>query len=341
MAEDHGITVPELDFGVDAEFPTNVDDQDLTETQTTPAQPLTRWTEMSFTLILSEIKSMWEPILRGGPQSESLLTELKIRLHDRYLQYADMDIPIQHQGIVVSQVLTSKLEVQILQNALQRRSSADADADPNREAPSALLALACHALELGLDMYSDDLLRGTRWLASTYTQFHLLTYILWHLCVYPTDPHVARAWRGVNRHFDLAENDPSWPNPGPTWALIVGLRAKAYKIRQALDAPSVTGAPVIPEGGALGVTGATGACMAVAPPVTVTSVGNGGSRTVTGAMNGDLSISIEHMNEGLVQNAEALLDMNIWDLNWVNIPDWNYLAQSMAVMGQEGSYSVG
>lgn len=338
MAEDHGITVPELDFAADTELPTNVDDQNLTETQTTPAQPLARWTEMSFTLILSEIKSMWVPITRAGSQSESLFTELKTRLHDRYLQHADMDIPIQRQGVMAAQVLTSKLEVLIRQKALQCRSSADADADPNPEAASALFALACHSLELGLDMYSDDLLRGTRWLTSTYTQFHLLTYILWHLCVYPTGPHVARAWRGVNCHFDLAENDPSWPDPGPKWPVLVGLRAKAYKIRQALDIPSVTGAPVIPEGGALGVRGA---CVAAAPPVTVTSVANGGSRTVTGGMNGDLDIAIEGMNEDLVRNADALLDMNVWDLNWVGAPDWNYLAQSLAVMGQEGSYPVG
>ena len=340
MAEDHGISVPELDFGADTESPTNVDDLNLTETQTTPAQPIPRWTEMSFTLILSEIKSMWVPITRAGSQSESLFTELKTRLHDRYLQHADMDIPIQRQGVMVAQLLTSKLEVQIRQKALQRRSSAnaDADADPNPEAASALLALACHALELGLDMWSDDLLRGTRWLTSTYTQFHLLTYILWHLCVYPTGPHVARAWRSVNRHFDLAENDPSWPDPGPKWPVLVGLRAKAYKIRQALDVPSVTGAPVIPEDGALG---ATGACMAAAPPATVASVGNGGSRMVTGGLNGDLGVAIEGMNDGLVQNAQALLDMNVWDLNWVDVPDWNYLAQSLAVMGQEGSYPVG
>jgi hypothetical protein len=49
------------------------------------------------------------------------------------------------------------------------------------------------------------------------------------------------------------------------------------------------------------------------------------------------------MNDGLVQNAEALLDMSVWDLNWVDVPDWNFLAQSLAVMGQEGgvNYPVG
>jgi ribosomal protein S12 methylthiotransferase accessory factor YcaO len=112
MAEDHGITVPEQDCGADTEFPTNVDDQDLTETQTTPAQPLPRWTETTFILILSEIKSMWVPIIRAGAQAEALFTELKTRLHDRYLQYAHMDIPIQRQGVMVAQVLISKLEIQ-------------------------------------------------------------------------------------------------------------------------------------------------------------------------------------------------------------------------------------
>jgi hypothetical protein len=292
---------------------------------------------MTFILILSEIKSMWVPITRAGAQAEALFTELKTRLHDRYLQHANMDIPIQRLGVMVAQVLTSKLEVQICQKALQRRS--ETDTDPNPEAASALLAMACNALELGLDMHSDNLLRGTRWLTSTYTEFHLLTYILWHLCVCPSGPHVARAWCGVNRHFNLVENDLSWPDQGPKWPLLVGLRAKAYKIHQTLDDPPATRPPVIPEGGVPGAPGA----LAVAPAAVVAGVGgSGGPGTGTGGMTGDMS-AIECMNDGLVQNAEALLDMSVWDLNWVDVPDWNFLAQSLAVMGQEGgvNYPVG
>lgn len=331
MAEDHGITVSEQDFGADTEFPTNTDDQNLTETQTTPAQPLARWTEMTFILILSEINALSAPIARAGAHAESLISDLKTRLHERYLQHADMDIPIQRQGVMVAQVLLSKFEVHMRQKALQRRSAAESDS--NAEAASALLAMACHGLELGLDMYSDDLLRGTRWLTSTYTQFHLLTYVLWHLCVYPTGPHVARAWRDINRHFDLAENDPSWPDPGPKWPVLVGLRAKAYKIRQAHVPP----VEVIPENSALGNMGSV--------PVTAAGVGNAGLGTETvvgagtGAENAGAGIGMEG---GFVQSAEALFDMNGWDLNWVDFPDWNYLAQSLAVMEQEGgNYPVG
>lgn len=332
MAEDHGISVSEQDFGADTEFPTNIDDQNLTETQTTPSQSLPRWTEMTFILIISEINSMWVPISRASAHAESLITDLKTRLQERYLQYADMDIPIQRQGVMVAQVLLSKVEVHMRQKALQRRSATDTDA--NAEAASSLLAMSCHALELGLEMYTDDLLRGTRWLTSTYTQFHLLTYILWHLCVYPSGPHVTRAWRGVNRHFDLAENDPSWPDPGPKWPVLVGLRAKAYKMRQA-HVPPVKGVEVIPEGG---VTGAA----------TVTAVAAGTGDTGMGSVvaNGHVTgVGIENtvaMDAGFVQGAEALFEVNGWDLNWVEFPDWNYLAQSLAVMGQEGgSYPVG
>ena len=59
----------------------------------------------------------------------------------------------------------------------------------------------------------------------------------------------------------------------------------------------------------------------------------------TGAENGGAGVGIEG---GFAQSAEALFDMNGWDLNWVDFPDWNYLAQSLAVMGQEGgNYPVG
>jgi hypothetical protein len=51
--------------------------------------------------------------------------------------------------------------------------------------------------------------------------------------------------------------------------------------------------------------------------------------------------AIEPMDDGLVQNAEALLNMNVCDLNLGDFPDWNLLAQSLAIMEQDvGGYPV-
>lgn len=118
-----------------------------------------------------------------------------------------------------------------------------------------------------------------------------------------------RAWRGVDRHFDLAENDPSWPDPGPKWPMIAQMRAKALRIRQVQFSAIERGGQVVPVSGGPGTGTGTGV-----------GVGVGGM-----------------VDEGVVQgnqNNEALLDMGNWDLNWLEFPDWSYLAQSIAIMGQ-------
>lgn len=316
MAEDHGLTVAEQEFGGDTDLPSNIDDQDVHEDLREPPLNQHRWTEMSFSLIIAEINKMWVPIARStndspdGSQPENMLQQLKNALHERYLQYSDLDIPIQRQGVRVAQVLITKAEVHIRQKLLQSQGAATTTSSTTDTATTAtqdLLGMAVNALELGLEMHTDQMLRGFRWLASTYTQFHLLTYILWHLCVYPTGPHVDRAWRGVDRHFDLAENDPSWPDPGPKWPMIAQMRAKALRNRQAQFG--------IQRGGQV---------------VPVSAGAGAGTRTVeAGGVSGIV-------DEGVVQgnNGEALLDMGNWDLNWLEFPDWSFLAQSIAIMGQ-------
>jgi hypothetical protein len=85
----------------------------------------------------------------------------------------------------------------------------------------------------------------------------------------------------------------------------------------------------------------------VIPESTVSVVGTGNNETgggnmVASATGTGVENVVAGMEGGFVQSAEALFDMNGWDLNWVEFPDWNYLAQSLAVMGQEGgNYPVG
>ncbi|KAJ6145720.1 C6 transcription factor [Penicillium chermesinum] len=213
-AEDHGITITEQELGGDCDVPANIDDQDINEekTERVPSQP--RWTEMTFPLIIIHMNRVWAHLIRAkfdGGNAEKLVKELNTLLNESFLQYCDPDIPIQRLGLLLSRVLKCKLEVHIRQKTLQSQGPSSM----NTEAGQELLATAVSGLNYGLQMWSDELLRSYRWLISTHTQYHLLTYILWHLCMSPTGTHVEDAWRTVNIHFDVAEKDPSWPDPGP------------------------------------------------------------------------------------------------------------------------------
>ncbi|KAJ5727903.1 C6 transcription factor [Penicillium malachiteum] len=303
MAEDHGITIAEQGYRSDTELPANIDDQNLLKTATEPIESQPHWTEMSFQLIIAEVNKSWYEVAQATAKThepsdpEQLLAQLKTTLYEKYTQHGDLDIPIQRMGMMLADVLVAKREVHLRQKLLHAQG-ANSAAVGSTEATRELLRMASNALNLGLRMYQDELLHGFRWLSSTYTQFHLLTYILWHLCVHPTDPYVDEAWHNVNMHFELVEHDPSWPDPGAKWPMLVQLRAKALRIRNAH----------------------------VQPVQSVTATG------------------IEHREgpsvgfvDDAIQGLEIPLDIEDFDLSWSEFfPDWNYMAESISFMGQEG-----
>lgn len=234
VAEDHGLSVPESDYG-DTELPLNIDDQSLSETNIVPAVSQNRWTELTFSLIVIEINRGRPALIRslvGAADPERLIAEFKASIEDKYLRHCDPDIPVQRFGYLLGRLLLIKTEVCIRQKQVQ--SQGPAACSLNQNVIQEMLAQACDGVEIGLEMHSNELLRGFRWLMMTFTQYHLLTYILWVLCVYPTGPHVDRAWCAIDMQFHLTE-DPNWPDPGPKWPMIVQLRNKARSIRQGHD----------------------------------------------------------------------------------------------------------
>jgi hypothetical protein len=234
VAEDHGLSVPENDYG-DTELPLNIDDQCLSETNTAPAVSQNRWTETTFSLIVIEINRGRPALHRslvGADDPERLIAEFKGAIEEKYLRHSDPDIPIQRFGFLLGRLLLIKTEVCLRQKQLQSQGPAACSLDSNLVQET--LAQACYGMEIGLEMHNSELLRGFRWLMMTFTQYHLFTFILWTLCVYPTGPHVERAWRAIDMQFALID-DPSWPDPGPKWPMIVQLRDKARRIRQTHD----------------------------------------------------------------------------------------------------------
>ncbi|RHZ54006.1 Zn(II)2Cys6 transcription factor [Aspergillus thermomutatus] len=239
-AEDHGVSVVAHNEPCDTNLPSNLDDQDLSATATVPPAPQPRWTEMTFPLITIEINRQLHEISRKasiGVSPDPLVRQLQDYMQRNYLQHGDANIPIQRHGLLLADVLTMKVAVYARQKALQTQTQGQGQSQSQQhESPTAqeTLAMACHGLECGLELQTNDLLRGFRWLTTTFTQYHLLSYVLWHLSVYPASVHVDRAWRNAEENFEAVERDPAWPDPGPKWAIISQLRAKALRAREGL-----------------------------------------------------------------------------------------------------------
>jgi hypothetical protein len=156
-----------------------------------------------------------------------LLASVKSRIEKQYLQYCDINIPIQKSALLLGRLLMGKFDLYIREQYLRGLSPEESAARATEDT----LTLACDAIDLGIEMKSDELLNNFRWLFSTFTDYHLLTYTLWHLCARPDAHGFDRAWECVNRVFTLEETQDSL-TLGSKWNVMRKLRDKAASLRQ-------------------------------------------------------------------------------------------------------------
>jgi hypothetical protein len=237
-AEDLGIAVCNVDQSSDTRLPLNVNDNELSpDMQELPA-PKPRWTEMTFSLLKMELGQFIQQInqrpavssgdIPGESSRARALKDIRIRLEDKYLRYWDQNIPIQRASSLLTPIILAKLEFVIQQQSSQRRGARKTASDANEDT----LESACRLLEMNLELQTDELLRGFHWYLRSYTQYHLITYVLWHLSVKPDTPNAERAWNALECSFQLAEHRYLTTEPGSKWTVLQLLREKALRIRE-------------------------------------------------------------------------------------------------------------
>jgi hypothetical protein len=241
-AEDLGITVCNADQSSDTCLPLNANDSELSPDMQELPVLKPRWTEMTFTLIKIEVGQIIRQVIQnpavssGSISSESsraqVLKDIGTRLEDKYLRYCDQNIPIQRVSSILTPLILAKLEFVIQQQSSQHRGTPKTAFDANEDT----LISACRLLEMNLQLQTDELLRGFHWYLGSYTQYHLLTYLLWHLCMKPGGPNVERAWNALECSFQLAEHCQLTTEPGSKWKVLQLLKGKALLIRESCNA---------------------------------------------------------------------------------------------------------
>jgi Fungal specific transcription factor domain len=240
VTEDHGFLIVGFDSFCDTKLPLNIDDKDLRADMEAAPVSKPRWTDTTMFLVAAEMNRAIQQVSRlsagtlTGDEKmtrlEQLLESVKRNMTQKYLQYCDPNIPIQKAALLLGRVLMGKLEVFVLQQYLKGLSAEEAATHATEQT----LSLACDTIDVGVELKTDELLSNFQWLFSTYPQYHLLTYTLWHLCVRPDVSGADRAWDVVNRSFALTES-PSWPDPSSKWNVLRNLRDKAFGIRRSFD----------------------------------------------------------------------------------------------------------
>ena len=240
-AEDHGITLNNSDVSSDTRFPINVDDNELFPNMQELPVGKAKWTEMTFPLTIIEATHVMKQLYRPpeaplhAPSSEisrdQILLALTTRLEDNYLRHCDCNIPIQNATLLSGRLLVAKMKFLVSQPRLNRCDVAEHPSYPNEEA----LVAACRILEMDLRFRAEDLLRGYLWYFETYTQYHALTYMLWHLCIKPVGPSVGRAWYTIDKSFEVANRRGTSCEPLSKWKVLQLLRDKALRIQRSCN----------------------------------------------------------------------------------------------------------
>lgn len=175
---------------------------------------------------MQQVSRLSVSVLHGNDKMASprqLLADVRVRMQQHHLRHRDPNIPIQKAALLLGKVLINKIDVFVRQQYLRGLNSAESAAAAAEET----LAVACDTIEGGIELKTDELLENYHWLFATFTQYHLLTYTLWHLCVRPEVQCADRAWAVVDRSFDMTEAPNKWHAQGSRWNVLCKLREKA------------------------------------------------------------------------------------------------------------------
>lgn len=238
-AEDHGISVEnQMNFS-DTLLPLNINDRDLSpEMETLPASK-PGWTEMTLNLIMIQtghlsrrFGNIGAKVPNGEPQSPAAKTvENYIEdIENTYLQYCDLNIPIQRVTALMTRVVAKKVLFKV-----QQQSCNDGEQAPR---PKVWLSPACKILASFTSLQQDELLNDWHWLFESFTQYYLLTFILYTICTSPHSSGIDRAWNVVVNYLEVFDYRKMTGRTGTKWALLRYLREKAERTRDTQQSQS-------------------------------------------------------------------------------------------------------
>ena len=235
--EDYGLTITNSQLiASDVRLPLNVEDVVLYPEMDTLPSTKTCWTAMTFSLInidlvqaMQELSAIITSSSRSYPPTEAQRTQIITKLStqiDSRLQHCKAVIPQHRLTLLCSRFLLRKLDFISRQQFLCIRNPGPREAFATVE----ILTEALEILEPRLDA-EDELLLQFAWARKAYPQYHITTYVLWHLCVRPEGPSVKRAWRAVEKFFSEEHWHGLSESFGVKSKVLTALRVKALSLR--------------------------------------------------------------------------------------------------------------
>ena len=291
-SEDHGIDVSAASADTDIQEALNINDSDIyPEIKQLPA-PQMHWTEMTAAVcirrlgitvayvvrLVNEMKAgdrdaaHWALLSPDLPLTEARRAAImaeRNRYVDDLLAQCSMVVPVQRATYKMTRLVQLKFDfITRLQLAtiLGRGDGRDDKSKARSSVPAIAteehLRLACEVIEVNSDIMDDEVIQDFRWTAEIYPQYHVLLYVLWHLCVQPgvydgNPALAARAWAVADGMYVMEAARQKRQNVrarNSKWTMLMALRDKAVKVRTAYEkaAYEKAGGPAGGDGAAEG-----------------------------------------------------------------------------------------
>ena len=161
----------------------------------------------------------------ADPNPQSAVLHFKRTLHNKYLQYCDMDNPFQWFAKCVGEVMSLALMLFAVR-PMQLHPSIKAP----QSADSSVLNLAIDCLRKHREILTDPRTEPWRWFA--WVQWHPLAVALAELCSRTEGPVVDRAWEVVDDAFQRYSQKVADTEKGMLWQPIEKLMKKARQNRR-------------------------------------------------------------------------------------------------------------
>lgn len=238
--EDYGLENIHSPF-TDVDLPANVNDLDLRPEMKEPPVPRTGWTAMTFPLITIEMSKTMQKLAAmaasaspSSPPSEDVRAEIMRDLRaraERRTVHCNPVIPQQRLAIVCTSFILTKLDfiTRLQWILLRQRAGLHSDFATEENLAEALGLLQPRLYE------GDGLLKQFAWTRHAYPQYHVIMYVLLHLCVRPEGPSIDRAWRSVDQFLEDEMQCQPAITFGSKLAVLAVLRAKAVTLRDKLQ----------------------------------------------------------------------------------------------------------
>ncbi|OQU98514.1 Fungal specific transcription factor domain-containing protein [Cladophialophora immunda] len=236
-SEDNG-SEPTIFDNYDTEFPSNINDAELSPEDTDAKPERTGYTDMTFCLVRFEVTIAIRKLHYHAPiggrgadltmaQRQQMVQSIEDRFYDRYIKHCDITQPVDWVSATWARLMLAKMWLAASYRSLFKNGGCDPNIADSRHF---VFGKAVEVLELSDLLETSQRASRWLWLFLTHSQWHAVAFVLAYLCERPDDAISTRAWLVVERVYERWSTDMR-AEKGMLWEPLQRLLHNANRVR--------------------------------------------------------------------------------------------------------------